>query len=148
MAQSASDDTRTRLFGVETILPPQFWGDGGRDLRAEPAKRLMLAVLEDAISVLASAARRPTARLRRFATDVDIWMASNARSDPFAFATICDVLGLDPGAVRSAVRRWRGAGHAVYHRRHSGRGRQRLEVRPVRRRRTAAARDLRESASQ
>jgi hypothetical protein len=34
------------------------------------------------------------------------WFASEDRGSPFAFATICDILGLDSSCVRQALAGW------------------------------------------
>jgi hypothetical protein len=60
----------------------------------------MLAVLEEAIRNYLGA----DARLRR---DAAYWIASAGHRSPFAFATVCETLGLAPGAVRTALERLR-----------------------------------------
>ena len=63
-------------------------------------KALMLAVLQEGIrNYLGS---RP--RLR---SEAACWIASVSRSSPFAFCTVCETLGLEPGAVRIALQRLR-----------------------------------------
>jgi hypothetical protein len=64
-------------------------------------RRLMLAVLEDAIRTLLLARRAAVPRkrlLRELA-----WLQSTSQSEPFAFESICDVLGLDPGYLRGRL---------------------------------------------
>jgi hypothetical protein len=39
--------------------------------------------------------------------DAAYWIASPEHRSPFAFATICETLGLAPGAVRNALQRLR-----------------------------------------
>jgi hypothetical protein len=61
-------------------------------------KALMLAVLEDGIrSYLGSS--------RIIAQDADYWIHSHQRISPFSFIVVCEVLGLDPGAVRTTLKR-------------------------------------------
>jgi hypothetical protein len=64
-------------------------------------RRLMLAVLEDAIRtlLLARRSRVPRKRLLRELA----WLQSTSVSEPFAFESICDVLGLDPGYLRGRL---------------------------------------------
>jgi hypothetical protein len=64
-------------------------------------RRLMLAVLEDAIRTLLLAKRTAVSRkrlLRELA-----WFQSRSQSEPFAFESICDVLGIDPGYLRGRL---------------------------------------------
>ncbi len=63
-------------------------------------KALMLAVLEEAIRNYLGA----DARLR---SDAAYWIACNGHRSPFAFATVCETLGLAPAAVRNALQRLR-----------------------------------------
>jgi len=66
-----------------------------------PERRLMLAVLEDAIRTLLLARRTavPRKRLMRELA----WVESTSQTEPFAFESICDVLGLDPGYLRQRL---------------------------------------------
>lgn len=64
-------------------------------------RRLMLAVLEDAIRTLLLAKRTAVPRkrlLRELA-----WLQSTSQAEPFAFESICDVLGIDPGYLRGRL---------------------------------------------
>jgi len=61
----------------------------------------MLAVLEDAIRTLLLAKRTAIPRnrlLRELA-----WLESTSQTEPFAFESICDVLGIDPGYLRGRL---------------------------------------------
>jgi hypothetical protein len=64
-------------------------------------RRLMLAVLEDAIRTLLLAKRTgvPRKRLLRELA----WMESTSQTEPFAFESICDALGIDPGYLRGRL---------------------------------------------
>jgi hypothetical protein len=80
---------RTPEFDVGTLLPVQF-----RDvaIACTPERRLMVAVLEDAV---VAATKGFTDALDWFDADEEAWL--------FSFLGICDVLELDPEAVRAAV---------------------------------------------
>ena len=64
-------------------------------------RRLMLAVLEDAIRTLLLA-RRVAVPRKRVLRDL-AWLESTSRAEPFAFESICDVLGIDPGYLRGRL---------------------------------------------
>jgi hypothetical protein len=64
-------------------------------------RRLMLAVLEDAIRTLLLAKRTAVSR-KRLLREI-AWFESRSQSEPFAFETICDVLGIDPGYLRGRL---------------------------------------------
>jgi hypothetical protein len=91
--------------GTDTLLPAQFWA-ALADPRTEPEKRLMVAVLEEAIALVVNDARGGGDGRRTAVRDAQRWFASDDSSTPFAFATICDVLGIDVGRVRQALARW------------------------------------------
>jgi hypothetical protein len=68
---------------------------------AFPERRLMLAVLEDAIRTLLLAKRTAVPR-KRLLRELD-WLTSTSQSEPFAFESICDVLGIDPDYLRGRL---------------------------------------------
>ena len=62
--------------------------------------RLMLAVLEDAIASFWRYYRARAGRGRRRFHRERAWFATDDVSEPFAFATVCDTLGLDRAWLR------------------------------------------------
>jgi len=88
----------------DVILPEQFFA-ALADPRAEPEKRLMVAVLEEAIAALLNGLGGSDER-RALAREAEHWFASDDRRAPFAFATLCDVLNLDRGRVRQVLATW------------------------------------------
>lgn len=91
--------------GNDTLLPDQFWA-ALADPRAEPEKRLMVAVLEEAIALVVNEPEGRDEERRTVVREARRWFASEDRGSPFAFATICDVLDLDSGSVRQALAGW------------------------------------------
>jgi hypothetical protein len=87
----------------EPVLPPQ-WFTGERT-SLQPAKRLMLAVLTDAIELVTQdpALRHPARALcQRRAAD---WIRCNDRAWFFSFVSICETLGYDPKRIRTGIAR-------------------------------------------
>jgi len=78
-------------------------GIGGGESRSAPytgTKALMLAVLEDAI--------RSYLSHEQFArNEAEQWVISRQRRSVFSFIVVCETLGLEPKAVRGALRRMR-----------------------------------------
>ena len=72
-----------------------------------PEEGLIVAVLEHAVGIFQRYALAPEPGGRRLFADIDAWFASDAIDYPLAFASICDVLGLDVAYVRSGLRQWR-----------------------------------------
>ncbi len=103
------------------VLPGQL--EAVRDMPARGERALMLAVLEMAIRdlklyggplrivdgfpdgfpslvVALAAVRKQHWKVRRAHADLIRWFCSDERDYPFAFVSICEAFGLDPGAVR------------------------------------------------
>ena len=90
----------------EIMLPAQF-----ADLRRSgvvrcPERRLMLAVLEDAVH-LYQVGVAGGGSARRLYGESERWLTSDDTSSPFSFIRICEALGLEAEYVRSGLRRWR-----------------------------------------
>jgi hypothetical protein len=91
---------------ARSFLPPRLVDDVGR---LAPEKRLMLAVLEAAVSDFQKYATASTGRGRRLFADADAWLESAAADQPLDFENICDALGFDASFIRKGLRRWRAA---------------------------------------
>jgi len=91
------------LFQEDASLPAQYWETFARKRDLEPEKRLLLAVLDEAI-------RCYRAQIfiggRRF-TEVQSWLFSEDIDDTFSFRNICDVLSLSPSRIRQSLRTWK-----------------------------------------
>ena len=97
---------------MDTIFPSRFF-DRLRKVR-EPEKRLMAAILEDAVQVYGEHAAAPTKRDRDLLREVEAWLTSDEASYPFSFLRICDELCVDPAWVRQVVAGWRSYQRALH----------------------------------
>ena len=121
----------------DVVLPAQFFSTL-IDPRTEPERRLMVAVLEEAISAVLSGANANGEERRAAALEAERWFASNSRSWPFAFCTLCDVLGLDVDRVRDVIGAWRDRQRRFRRPRlQAGRGRHQVQTPGLRPRRAA-----------
>ncbi len=68
-----------------------------------PEKRLMLAILQDAVACLEKGFFRPSQRCSRPASEVVQWMTRRDRTWLFSFENICDNLNLDAEALRQQL---------------------------------------------
>jgi len=93
----------------ETILPSQFFDRFQIDATLQPEKRLMLAVLEDAVGTFQKYVTAPTRRGQRLFNEAEEWFASESTDWPFGFENVCQALGLEPGYLRAGLWRWRDA---------------------------------------
>ena len=120
----------------DAVRPAQFFA-ALVDPRSEPERRLMVAVLEEAISAMLSGAASANEERRASAREAERWFASDSRGWPFAFCTLCDVLGLEVDRVRQVIAGWRERRRAFRRPRlQAGRGRHQVQT-PGRRSRAA-----------
>jgi hypothetical protein len=95
------------LHRADRHVLPLFCYSGRSDDPLQPEEGLLVAVLEQAVGIFQRHALALDRRGHLLFTDIDAWFASNNTDYPFAFVTICAVLGLDVGYVRSGLREWR-----------------------------------------
>ena len=86
------------FLGSQVARPNPYDGPAGAE------RRLMLAVLEDAIHCLREHVGVMGARSLRLYADARRWLASEDEQSPFGFRRICEVLELDAGSVRRHLR--------------------------------------------
>lgn len=91
----------------ETVLPSQFYGRMPVDASLQPEKRLMLAVLEDAVGTYQKYAFSKERNGERLFSEAEDWIESSEKEWPYSFANICDALGLEHEFMRSGLRKWR-----------------------------------------
>jgi len=93
----------------ETVLPTQFFDRFRIDASLQPEKRLMLAVLEDAVGTFQKHVTATNRRARRLFVEAEEWFESRTTDWPFSFENVCVGLGLEPEYLRNGLRRWRDA---------------------------------------
>lgn len=77
-----------------------------RDERVLAERRLMAAILEDALGCYRAHLNTANVRRRKLFRDAERWILADDYW-LFSFRNVCDVLGMDPEAVRGELRRWR-----------------------------------------
>ena len=96
------------MFEPDTLLPEQFFALLGRKpLQGE--KRLLLAMLEDAVHCFQMhiLARKP--HERRLFQEAEEWIDSEDAQWFFSFDNICEILSIHPGRLREGLRQWKTA---------------------------------------
>ncbi len=88
-----SDDEELNLVRLQPVT-----GGEPRSGQLTGTKALMLAVLEDGI-------RSYLGGSKIIANEAEFWIHSQRRQSPFSFVVVCEMLGLDPDAVRKTLRR-------------------------------------------
>ncbi len=102
-----TEDSSSLLPETETILPCQFSEQMGSESSEQPEKRLMLAVLEDAIATFKRCSLADTRRKRRLLSEIEEWFSSTDVKWPFSFQNICAALGIDANYLLWGLARWR-----------------------------------------
>jgi hypothetical protein len=80
----------------DVVLPDQYFSGEGLGLPDSPEKRLMFAVLLDAISQLR---RRESTR----AVEAEFWIRDEEDEGVFSFANVCGVLGFEPRSLAEGL---------------------------------------------
>ena len=91
-------------LSLNLVMPSQFFPEGG-DGPGE--RRLMRAVLKDALAILFKYDATQDRRGQRLLAEAQHWIESDDADWPFSFVNVCDALGLDPSCVRERVARCR-----------------------------------------
>ena len=104
-AAVADGSQRRTQIPDNPILPEQFFGPRANVGAVCPEAALMRAVLEDALLCLQGHFLATGRRGQRLAQEAEAWFLSEDVHWPFAFVSICEVLGLEPVAVREALLR-------------------------------------------
>ena len=93
---------------VPDVLTPGQYYDGMRADNgcARPIKRLMLAVLEDAVRCYLTYANSRSRAQHRLFVEAEVWLMDRKADGAFAFETICETLGIDPNCLREGLRQW------------------------------------------
>ena len=89
----------------ETVLPTQ-WHRAMSDASLVPEKRLLLAILEEAVATVQRYVVAERRRGRRLYREAEAWVLSDDVSWPCTFRRICDALGIDPDYLREGVMCW------------------------------------------
>ncbi len=103
----SADERLGGLFQPDTLLPSQFFDRVRRRTEHEGERRLMIAVLEDAVGVYRKQAGVREGRNREIFLEAEEWIEDQDRTWLFSFQNICDVLGLDADYLRRGLRAWK-----------------------------------------
>ena len=95
------------LFEPDALLPAQFYAAfrGGSAVRGE--RRLMLAVLQDALECFQKYAFSKDIQGNQLFAEAAEWIACEDRSWYFSFENICETLEINPEYLRQGVQAWR-----------------------------------------
>jgi hypothetical protein len=95
------------LFTPDTLLPSQYFDRLRSRTEYDGERRLMLAILEDAVDVYRKQAGARDRKRQRHFLDAEAWIEDTDASWIFSFENICVALGLDPEYLRGGLRAWK-----------------------------------------
>jgi hypothetical protein len=101
--RSEREERGGQLLEPTTILPIQFFSQRGAS-RWTGEQRLMAAILEDAIAVYSKSSEPKGSKARQILRETERWLRSKDQSWTFSFLRVCEMLSLDPVAIRRALR--------------------------------------------
>jgi len=106
MAGAAHQDL-SFLFEPDVLASNQFHSILKGSHIPDPERRLMVAILEDAVSCLSKDLRHCPRQQRKSFEEARSWInANDADSWAFSFTNVCETLGIEPGYLRRGLNRW------------------------------------------
>ena len=97
------DDFLARILEPDIFLPSQFYGSGGLSRQLEGEKRLMIAILKDAVECLEKYRMARSSAARSHYENAIDWIKDTDTEWLFSFTNICDLLGFDPDYIREVL---------------------------------------------
>ncbi|MBI4516341.1 MAG: hypothetical protein HY699_11065 [Deltaproteobacteria bacterium] len=107
MRESIVGERDSRLFQPDVLLPAQFFSTLRRKAPQEPERRLVVAILEDAVDCFHKHLFARDHKARQLFEDSEAWILSDDRDWPFSFANICELLDLNPEYLRRGLLTWK-----------------------------------------
>jgi hypothetical protein len=101
------DEKLGSLFQPDTLLSAQYFDNLRRKTLLEPEKRLMLALMEDAIHCFQSNLSAQTVRKKKLFDETEDWIVEMGGDWIFSFDHVCETLGFSPEYVRQGLLRWK-----------------------------------------
>jgi hypothetical protein len=108
-----ANDAALLLFQPDVLLASEFFGSARRERRTDPTKKLVLAMLEDAVNCLQHYASDPSERGRTLFHNARTWIMDRHNYWIFSFENVCELLELNPDYIRDGLRRWEELRRAV-----------------------------------
>ena len=102
-----AEERITSLFEPDTLLSAQYMENLRKKTLFEPEKRLMLALLEDAVNCFQVYVMAQGGRGRKLFHDAHEWIMRTDDEWIFSFVNVCETLGFNPAYVRQGLRRWK-----------------------------------------
>lgn len=108
-ATAVFDERESGPFAPDTMLPEQFFWALKHKVELDSERRLMMAILEDAVNCFRKHGRATDPKARQLFLDAEEWIASTDASWLFSFENVCATLGFDAEYLRRGLRKLQAA---------------------------------------
>lgn len=97
------NDFLSKVLEPDTISPFQFYGSKQLSGQVDGQKKLMLAILQDAVECLEKYRQSRNCIQQELYQDALDWVRDPAADWLFCFTNVCDFLGFDPTYMRQSL---------------------------------------------
>jgi hypothetical protein len=94
------------LFQPPSLLSAEYFEALRRKTILEPEKRLMLAILEDAVDCFQNNVFAQSVKGRRLFQEAEKWIVEVDSDWVFSFENVCETLAINPAYVRQGLLQW------------------------------------------
>lgn len=98
------NDSWSATLHNDTLMQAECMDDLRRS-QLDPEKRLMLAILQDAVACYRRNTNTRLGKRRRLFLEVEDWIRDREDDSLFSFANICETLGISPDYLTRGLRR-------------------------------------------
>jgi len=105
----AHDGEWTMLFGTDELAAYDYHRTTERRTFFEPEKRLLYAVLEDAVLCFQRFANGTSRKEKQLFQEASDWIFKREDNVVLSFEFVCEICGFDPDFLRMGLRRWKEA---------------------------------------
>jgi hypothetical protein len=109
MTESVLDERFSGVLAPDAVLPSQYFEGLRRRRDMSGERRLMIAVLEDALHCFQKYVDAEDPKHRQMFLEAESWITADNPAWFFSFESVCDTIDLDPDYVREGLMRWRDA---------------------------------------
>lgn len=103
----SGDERIASLFQPDTLAAAQYFDNLRSKTQLEPEKRLMLAVLEDAVQCFQDNVSAQSGKRKKLFQEAEEWILEEGDDWLFSFENVCEALEINPQYVRHGLLRWK-----------------------------------------
>lgn len=95
------------MFEPDTLIPEQFFASLRERQYKQGEKRLLLAILEDAVHHFQAYLFSGKRRDKRLFKEAEDWLMSQENEWVFSCVNICNILDINPGYLQNGLKAWK-----------------------------------------